>query len=114
MKTLNLQLSKRIAEILGSEAPESEFYWANIPHRSKQWILLHNDSRLPKREKDVPAYTFQEIPLKLLGEKLGWQVQFDEDKGFNFQWLHYAQRLNELRLTKSWEEMENQLLSLIK
>lgn len=28
-----------------------------------------------------------------LGKAMGWEVQFDEDKGFNYQWKDYWHRL---------------------
>ena len=141
MKTLNLQLSRRLQEIYGDDAPGSHLYYD-----PNGILTTHSQGSSHPGYKDgdistsdivpyLPSYTFQEIDFKLLGEKAkyNWsefvcglcgadsmkccpcpQLQ---DGGVPIvleTWLYHAQRLNEIRLVENWEEMEEALGVLLK
>ena len=140
MKTLNLQLSRRLKEILGSDAPESEFQWGLVNFSKNpedyDWELHHKElfSTSWYVKEKLPAYTFQEIDFKLLGEKVKYHCNdfgcglygVDRVKCCSCQqqnsgiplalesWLYHAQRLNEIRLTREWEDFEKELGGLLK
>ena len=113
MKTLNLSISKRIAEILGNEDHERIFGY----RESGQLISYYQDVPLLT---DIPAYLFQEIPWKLIGEKLGWEGKLSgsfidgEMKPADSGWLYHAQNLYQVLLERGWKEMEIELEKLIK
>ena len=122
MKTLNLQLSRRLKEIYGDDAPGSHLYYD-----PNGILTTHSQGSSHPGYKDgdistsdivpyLPSYTFQEIDFKLLGKKLGWLDFYENhrDSEIPNTWLYHAQRLNEIRLVENWEEMEEALGVLLK
>jgi len=49
-----------------------------------------------------------------LSKACGWETQFDEDKGFNHQWLNIAKHFHEINLTQGWNQAVEYLQSIIK
>ena len=64
---------------------------------------------------DVKINTIILDPIfwQTLGRACGWDIHFDEDKGFNYQWLQCALKFHEINLTESLDKAVEYLKEVV-
>lgn len=54
---------------------------------NKYWVVW-KDKNMADYTIATQVYWLDPFFWQSLGKAMGWETQFDEDKGFNHQWLH--------------------------